>query len=1001
MAPSSPLQGASSTRLLGQIRFLQGNLNRSRAAQELLYQIVREKSIDVAVMSEPNKKSVSKGGWHLDQRLDVGIRVYNPNIKIDEAGRGEGFAWVAMKRLTIVGCYISPNVDMHQYKSTLDDISAVLERRRGEFVVAGDFNAKSPLWGSPMEDARGTLLAEWLAEGDLLVLNEGDTPTFERGGSRSFLDITMATPTTAANIHEWRVFDEEENMSDHNHIGFSLASESTESLSMDHIKGWITKGRKWEEFTTNLSHEMTLHTYLPTPEDCDRLLKRTCDKTFRRRLGFKSTRKPCFWWNDSLTRLRKLCVAAKRRLQRARRRTPPDNIEQLQAQYKENRKDFRKAIKAAKEAAWKELCAELEDNVFGDAYLIARKKFRLRPAFEVSAEKRRELVANLFPTRAIQRWATIDREPYRPFDREDLKIAAARLRTGKAPGPDGIPVEAVKALIEADAEYVLEMLNGLLEGRRFPPDWKNGRLVLIEKAQKGPIGEQTYRPLCLLNSMAKLFEALIVARLQTNLEDRGAISERQFGFTKGRSTLGAMEAVQEVANFANSGRWGTKEYCALVTLDVKNAFGSVSWKGIIHRLKETGVEEYIVSLVQDYLSNRSIELGEGEHFSMTCGVPQGSVLGPTLWNLFYDPVLRLETELGVRLVAYADDLAVVATAKAEADLERIVNNTLGKVDSWLTENGLALAPHKSEAVLLIGRRRPGPMSFEVSGQPVRIQRQTTYLGVEFDTGRSFLPHVKKVAARATRAAMALSRLMPNVGGPSYLRRRLLGTVMDSIILYAAPIWEEVLKYKTAIEHLQRAQRRGAIRISRGYRTASTAALLVIAGTMPIALKIQERTKIYRLGGDSKELAREQAFESWQRNWDAETKGRWTHRLIQQVKPWVEREHGGITFRLTQFLSGHGCFRSYLHRIGKSDTEECWYCGEPDTPEHTVLECDRWSVLRGRMEDSIGGTLSSENIVPVMLEGERQWNAVQSFIEDIMGEKEREERRREATRAEDV
>lgn len=88
---------------------------------------------------------------------------------------------------------------------------------------------------------------------------------------------------------------------------------------------------------------------------------------------------------------------------------------------------------------------------------------------------------------------------------------------------------------------------------------------------------------------------------------------------------------------------------------------------------------------------------------VTCGVPQGSVMGPFLWNIFYDGVLRLPVRDGVRIIAFADDVAVVAVAHNAELIEQIVNPTLEDIAGWMSSNGLRLAPEKSECVVLTNK----------------------------------------------------------------------------------------------------------------------------------------------------------------------------------------------------------------------------------------------------------------------------------------------------------
>lgn len=122
----------------------------------------------------------------------------------------------------------------------------------------------------------------------------------------------------------------------------------------------------------------------------------------------------------------------------------------------------------------------------------------------------------------------------------ELASIGARLPTNKAPGPDGVPDIILKRIIAKKPELILDTLNrGLLQGH-FPKPWKEATLVLLPKGKKPLELSSSYRPICLINTIGKLLERVIKKRLEAHLEETRGISDRQFGFVKGPSTVDAI-----------------------------------------------------------------------------------------------------------------------------------------------------------------------------------------------------------------------------------------------------------------------------------------------------------------------------------------------------------------------------------------------------------------------------------------------------------------------------
>lgn len=228
--------------------------------------------------------------------------------------------------------------------------------------------------------------------------------------------------------------------------------------------------------------------------------------------------------------------------------------------------------------------------------------------------------------------------------------------------------------------------------------------------------------------------------------------------------------------------------------------------------------------------------------------------------------------------------------------------------------------------------------------------------------------------------------MPNNSAITSSKRRLLASVSTSIIRYAAPAWSAALKTGRNRAQLNRTFRLMAMRVASAYRTISSHAVHVIAGMIPICLLLEEDSECYRdrATGRGRNRARANTLSKWQQQWNNAEKGRWTYRLIPNVSIWTTRAHGEINFQLTQFLSGHGCFKQYLHRFGHARSPLCPECRDiEETPEHVVFTCPRFAQQRSEMTAIVGDDVNVENIVLKMCSNEDKWNAVNRSVVQIM------------------
>lgn len=971
------------------LRFLQVNLNCSRGAHAMLEESAGSLSADLLLVSEPNIALVNAGGWIRSDCSRAAILVRNSSIRPIRAGAEMNFAWLELADITVVSCYYSPNAPLLDFERGLMYLQAFCARSRTPLIVVGDFNAKSPSWNQGPFDRRGRLVEDWAATLNLQLLNDGVSATFIRGESRSTLDLTWATNNLASKIQNWIVRDDE-TLSDHCLIQFELHTGPNPRQGAQRLQKprWIYEPGRKDALcdALKLSFEVSAGVNENPAAFLTNRIDQACWMSLRNK-KCDGTRKHMYWWNDAISELRTQCNQARRRVTRARRRMPPTEFAAIEESWKLARGALRRAIQDSKRACFQQLLEELNHNPWGDAYKVVRRRIGGKRT-TIPEDTVRRAVSELFPVHPTQPTVDIpfDSEEIPPFTANELLAAADKLAPGKAPGPDGIPSEVVKLACKECPEEMLGAFNLLVKAASFPAQWKEANLVLIPKPPKPSAsqGALNVRPICLLNTLAKLYEQLILSRLTDELERVDGISSNQYGFRQGRSTEQAISHVMQIVDDAAQGTRRTRRIPAVVLLDVRNAFNSASWHAINTRLRHLRLAPYLRALGRDYLTERCIlvELAQGEeNVPLSAGVPQGSKMGPIYWNIVYDPVIRLPFPEGVELVAYADDIAVVVVGKTADEVMAKGDAAIRMVVRYLESINLHIAPEKTEAIVLAGRRQLPRITFQVQGHTVTPQKKVKYLGVWLDSSRRFLPHVAEACDKAVRMGNQLSRLMLNTRGPRSSLRRCYAAVLSSVALYAVPAWERALTYGSAKKCLASVDRISALRVISGYRTVSTAAALVLASLKPLWVQAAERAD--RRRGVAKKDAEEAGWNKWQRSWEAESVGGWTRRLIPVIKLWANRPFGELNYFLTQAFTGHGVFRSFLHRIGKLDSAECPVCpGCTDDPEHALFFCvnhedDREVCWRTT------GPLTPDTLVGVMCEGRQKWEKIAEYIMSVI------------------
>lgn len=268
----------------------------------------------------------------------------------------------------------------------------------------------------------------------------------------------------------------------------------------------------------------------------------------------------------------------------------------------------------------------------------------------------------------------------------------------------------------------------------------------------------------------------------------------------------------------------------------------------------------------------------------------------------------------------------------------------------------AFSSIKSKAVLIRGNLTPG-FTIPFGDERITTTSKAKYLGIWIDQGLTFKPHIRSLKENNLQLFSRLRSTLGHNWGMSRENASLLyQTVFLPKILYGAEFWYEAASGSEGRRVLQILQRKALLAITSAYKTASTEALQVISGTLPLDLEASlQGTRSSNRGNHNLDqifnIKRIGLIEVWQRRWSESTKSAWTHKLFPDVKvrlsvPLWTNHH------LSQFLTGHGKFRGKLFSLGPTDSPLC-DCGEAEeTPKHILFSCPRSLDLRNDLKEVV-------------------------------------------------
>ena len=340
------------------------------------------------------------------------------------------------------------------------------------------------------------------------------------------------------------------------------------------------------------------------------------------------------------------------------------------------------------------------------------------------------------------------------------------LKRKKASGLDNFPPGLLKDAALVLTKPLTFIINLSLETGVVPSEWKVAKVIPLYKS--GSLAEiDNYRPISILPTLSKILEKIVYKQLMAHLERHSLLFEYQFGFRPNRSTeLAVTYFTDLIRKEADNGK-----ATGAVFIDLSKAFDTISHSVLLCKLTRYGVYDMELQWFTDYLFLRKqIVQFNGvlsEPNPINTGVPQGSILGPLLFLIFFNDVhspLR-----HCKIITYADD-TVIFTSSSDFDvIQSNLSQDLDNLSNWFRDNELIfnLKKGKSEVMLFgTGKRlnlfQGCQVKLSVNDSPINTTTCYKYLGVHLDPTLNFETHFQKMYKKAAGRVNLLRRIRSNI-----------------------------------------------------------------------------------------------------------------------------------------------------------------------------------------------------------------------------------------------
>ena len=353
------------------------------------------------------------------------------------------------------------------------------------------------------------------------------------------------------------------------------------------------------------------------------------------------------------------------------------------------------------------------------------------------------------------------------------------LNNSKAIPKETIPVKIIKENIDIFSSILHNNFNNNIYSGLFPQNLKLADVSPLYKMKGDKHQKSNYRPVSILHAISKVYERLLFHQLNEYFETK--LSKYQCGYRKGYSAQHCLILMLEKWKYSidKNGASG-----ALLT-DMSKAFDCLSHELLIAKLEAYGFDFNSLEIIYDYLTNRKQRVRINSKYSswsqIISGVPQGSIIGPLLFNIYLADLFIFSKDSYI--ANFADDNTPYACDQnIESVIKRLENDSI-QLFQWFENNGLKANSGKSHLIL---SSKSIDISAEINGKTINNENDVYLLGITLDNDLNFTKHVSNLCKKASQKLHALSRVS---GLMSINQRRILmKSFIQSQFGYSPLVW---------------------------------------------------------------------------------------------------------------------------------------------------------------------------------------------------------------------